>query len=220
MPAANPALDVWLYGDLIGILTATNRRQQQMRLDFSAATERRFGPGSLVLSCSMPVGLARRPNGASVRAFFAGLLPEGDARRMVERELGVTPGDSFGLLEAIGRDCARSCRAPPLGLSCARSRCRARLRHPRTWRARAGDRFPRRPSAGDRREGADLPPRRAGKARPREDARRRLGAPDRRACNDAHPQTGEGEPPRLRGRRGILPSPRRAPSGSRRSTPT
>lgn len=106
MPRTNPTLDVWLYGTRIGVLTDTNRRHQQIRLDFTEAAEDRFGPGSLVLSCSMPLGLARRPNGSAVRSFFSGLLPEGEARQAAERRFAVTPGDTFGLLEAIGRDCA------------------------------------------------------------------------------------------------------------------
>lgn len=106
MPRANPILEVWLYGTRIGVLTDTNRRRQQMRLDFTNEAEDRFGPGSLVLSCSIPLGLARRPNGGSVRSFFSGLLPEGEARSAVERRFSIMPGDTFGLLEAIGRDCA------------------------------------------------------------------------------------------------------------------
>lgn len=40
------------------------------------------------------------------RAFFANLLPEGGVRIQVARQVGVSPDNVFGLLEAIGGDCA------------------------------------------------------------------------------------------------------------------
>lgn len=35
-----------------------------------------------------------------------GLLPEGETRTVLEREFSIRRGDAFGLLAAIGRDCA------------------------------------------------------------------------------------------------------------------
>jgi serine/threonine-protein kinase HipA len=101
-----PILDVWLYGDRIAALISQNRLRSQMRLEFAESAIARFGPGSLVLSCSMSMDPTRRPNGAHVRAFFSGLLPEGEARSTLERRFRVPYGDTFGLLEEIGRDCA------------------------------------------------------------------------------------------------------------------
>lgn len=54
----------------------------------------------------MPLDVSRRPNGAVVRAFFHGLLPEGSVRARLEEEFSVALGDDFALLSAIGRDCA------------------------------------------------------------------------------------------------------------------
>jgi len=42
----------------------------------------------------------------ATRAFFANLLPEGGIRTQVARQVGVSPDNIFGLLEAIGGDCA------------------------------------------------------------------------------------------------------------------
>jgi serine/threonine-protein kinase HipA len=39
-------------------------------------------------------------------AFFSNLLPEGSWRDALCRQLGIAPGDDFGLLQAIGMDCA------------------------------------------------------------------------------------------------------------------
>jgi serine/threonine-protein kinase HipA len=95
---------VWLYGLLIGWLSEP--RPHQMRFEFSPEAASRFRAGSPILSTSMPVDPQRRPRRDLVRAFFTGLLPEGQARDAVAREFGVAAGDHFGLLEAIGRDCA------------------------------------------------------------------------------------------------------------------
>ena len=43
---------------------------------------------------------------SATRAFFANLLPEGDIRRQVARQLGVSADNIFALLEGIGGDCA------------------------------------------------------------------------------------------------------------------
>ncbi|MGB8196598.1 MAG: HipA domain-containing protein [Acidimicrobiales bacterium] len=102
--ASRPGLDVWLYGTLIGELSEP--QFAKMRLDFTEEAERTFRPGAIILSTSLPTNAQRRPNGNLVRAFFGGLLPEGESRGVIAREFDVDSGDNFGLLAAIGRDCA------------------------------------------------------------------------------------------------------------------
>jgi serine/threonine-protein kinase HipA len=101
---ARPSLDVWLYGTHLAVLSEP--RPGKPRLDFTEGAEERFRPGSTVLSISMPIDLTRRPNGVAVRGFFHGLLPEGTHRSRLEETFGVVAGDDFGLLAALGRDCA------------------------------------------------------------------------------------------------------------------
>lgn len=110
---ARQPLEVWLYGKLIGQLSEPN--WGRMRLDFAVGAETHFGRGSPVLSTSMPVDTTRHPRGDLVRAFFTGLLPEGPARDMISREFGVELGDRYGLLAAIGRDCAGAVVIQPEG---------------------------------------------------------------------------------------------------------
>lgn len=43
---------------------------------------------------------------AESRPFFESLLPEGPVREQVARQLRLAPGDSYGLLQQLGRDCA------------------------------------------------------------------------------------------------------------------
>ena len=102
--ASRPALDVWLYDTMVG--TLAEPKYGKLRFKFSDNARRRFRPGSVVLSVSMPVSTNQRPRGNITRAFFDGLLPEGDARASISDRFAVTRGDNFGLLSAIGRDCA------------------------------------------------------------------------------------------------------------------
>lgn len=56
------------------------------------------------LSQSLPVSGAF--GSAQVVAFFGGLLPEGAPREILARQLGISPGNDFGLLEVLGGDTA------------------------------------------------------------------------------------------------------------------
>ena len=107
------ALDVWLYDTLIGRLSET--RPAKLRLEFTAEAERRFRPGSLVLSLALPIDASRSPKSKAVRAFFSGLLPEGDARDTIADLFAVSRNDHFGLLGAIGRECAGAVILQPAG---------------------------------------------------------------------------------------------------------
>ncbi len=102
--ASRPGLDVWLYGTMVGRLTEP--KYGKIRFDFSDDSQRRFRSGSVVFSVSMPISTNRRPRGDITKAFFDGLLPEGDARDSISDRFSVTRGDNFGLVSAIGRDCA------------------------------------------------------------------------------------------------------------------
>lgn len=65
----------------------------------------RSSPGSVPLSRHLPLRDAVFED-AATRAFFANLLPEGDIRRQVARQLGVSADNIFAILEGIGGDCA------------------------------------------------------------------------------------------------------------------
>jgi serine/threonine-protein kinase HipA len=95
-------LAVWLYG-----IKAAHIDQQRGRLRL-AYTEEALGQYELgvpLLSLSLPLS-GQRYTHHVVGAFLDGLLPEGDARRAVARDVGVTSIDTYGLIRAIGRDCA------------------------------------------------------------------------------------------------------------------
>ena len=70
---------------------------------------------------------------AQAQAFFANLLPEGDTRLLLCRRLGISPGNDFELLAAIGGECAGAFtlsgeeELPPEGKGDYRALPRARL---------------------------------------------------------------------------------------------
>jgi serine/threonine-protein kinase HipA len=70
------------------------------------------GTRSPPLSRSLPPGPDPIRAGA-VQAFFAGLLPEGGIRRQVAANLGLSEGNDFALLAALGGDCAGALRLLP-----------------------------------------------------------------------------------------------------------
>ena len=87
---------------LVGWLSQARSR---LRFDYGADEVDRRGLGRPIVSMSMPTS-ARPYNDRAARPFFDGLLPEGEARRVIAYDPRTAEADTFGLPEAIGRDCA------------------------------------------------------------------------------------------------------------------
>lgn len=71
-------------------------------------------PQAVPLSIALPL----RPEvyeDDSARPFFANLLPEAELRKVIARRLGLSEGNDFGLLEAIGGECAGAVSLLPQG---------------------------------------------------------------------------------------------------------
>ena len=94
-------LAVWMYGTQVGVLS---RRRDALGFSYTQGALD-DGLGRPLLSVAMPTRPAAY-RGAVPAAFFDGLLPEGEARRMIAFDFGVDERDVMGLLTAIGRDCA------------------------------------------------------------------------------------------------------------------
>ncbi|WP_396434386.1 type II toxin-antitoxin system HipA family toxin [Limnohabitans sp.] len=93
-------LDVWLFTERVGTLSLV-----QGRLSFCYAPDWLAQPNAVALSMSLP--LQFEPfNDHQSRPFFAGLLPEGQLRRLLARQLQVSGQNDFALLEHIGGECA------------------------------------------------------------------------------------------------------------------
>ena len=104
------ALHVWLRGQHLGELTRL--RTGRLRLRFAPDYLDTYGVGARPLSLSLPL-TDKRVQGAHLERFFDNLLPEGSVRGALEREHHLPPGDTFGLLSRIGRECAGAIQLTP-----------------------------------------------------------------------------------------------------------
>ena len=95
-------LAVWLNGVEVAHV---DQERGRLRLEYANGAFIRYPLGVPLLSLSLPLTRRRYPHGV-VRAFLDGLLPEGDARQAVARDVSVDRDDTYGLIRALGRDCA------------------------------------------------------------------------------------------------------------------
>jgi serine/threonine-protein kinase HipA len=96
------SLDVYLHGRSIGGLFPTG--EDGYRFVYRPETVEEVGVGKVLLSNSLPV--RGEPFGADAsRAWVEGLLPQGPRRATIADELGLDPGDGYGLIAELGRDC-------------------------------------------------------------------------------------------------------------------
>jgi len=93
-------LTVWLFGQQVGTLTRV-----EGRLGFGYTPEWLSNPNAMPLSQSLALQAEPFDDRAS-RPFFAGLLPEGDKRKLVAQALHVSRQNDFALLDGIGGECA------------------------------------------------------------------------------------------------------------------
>jgi len=95
-------LAVWLYGDRVATV---DRQRGRPRLVYTKDALSRYELGTPLLSLSLPVSERRYTQGI-VLPFIDGLLPEGESRKSIARDVGVRADDTYGLIRELGRDCA------------------------------------------------------------------------------------------------------------------
>jgi serine/threonine-protein kinase HipA len=95
-------LAVWLYGKQVATI---DRHRGRPRLAYTEDALSRCQLGTPLLSLSLPVSERRYTQGI-VRPFIDGLLPEGESRRSIARDVGVRAEDTYDLIRELGRDCA------------------------------------------------------------------------------------------------------------------
>lgn len=93
-------LEVWLFERRVGSLSLVNGR-----LSFTYAPDWLALPQATALSQSLPLQ-AQSFDDHQTRPFFAGLLPEGQMRRLIARQFQVSGQNDFALLDHIGGECA------------------------------------------------------------------------------------------------------------------
>ena len=94
-----------LNGRRVGIITRDDGCQS-LRYDADYLDTSLAEPNATPLSLSLPVA-AKEHHSRIVEAFLRGLLPDHDGvRRRWEKAYGLKEGDTFGLIRAVGLDCA------------------------------------------------------------------------------------------------------------------
>lgn len=96
------SLDVYLYGERVGTLFPAG--DNDYRLAYDPELVEKVGPGKALLSNSLPA--RSEPYSAeATRAYVEGLLPEGQRRTRLGRELDLDAADGYLLLSELGQDC-------------------------------------------------------------------------------------------------------------------
>ena len=104
-------LAVWRDQRLLGYLTGTG---STIRFRYEAEVVEQFGLGRPIISMSLPTSTSVFSD-RQCRPFFDGLLPEGQARRIIAYDLGIPEADTFSMLAVLGRECAGALAVLPEG---------------------------------------------------------------------------------------------------------
>lgn len=111
-----PNIKVCLFDQTVGTLWL-----RAGRLSFQYGPDRLAQPNAVALSQSLPLA----PDAFDAfddhqcRAFFAGVLPEGNLRRLIAQQCQVSSHNDFALLNAIGGECAGAIAFVPEGMHTA-----------------------------------------------------------------------------------------------------
>ncbi len=103
-------LDVYLHEELVGHLIQDDGGQ----MSFEYLESWRAKSGAAALSQSLPVRKERFP-AKECRGFFGGILPEASKREIIARNLGISAGNDYAMLEQIGGECAGAVTFIPAG---------------------------------------------------------------------------------------------------------
>lgn len=94
-------LDIYFHDKIAGQLEQDNHGE----MNFTYSTNWLNNPDAVRISCSLPL----RENTfkrKECQAFFGGILPEENQRRIIARNLGISANNDFSMLEIIGGECA------------------------------------------------------------------------------------------------------------------
>jgi serine/threonine-protein kinase HipA len=105
-------LDVYLHRDLVGRLIQDDHGLMGFYYDENWLSR----AGAVPLSHSLPLK-AGRFNRNACRGFFAGILPDENKREIIAKNLGISAGNDFAMLEQIGGECAGAVTFVPAGAS-------------------------------------------------------------------------------------------------------
>lgn len=103
-------LSVYLDQVLVGQLS----QHKKGRLSFRYNADYLASKAAQAISCSLPLTDEIYEDDVC-HAFFSGVLPEGESRQLIAKQLGFSEGNDFAFLEAIGGECAGAISFCPAG---------------------------------------------------------------------------------------------------------
>lgn len=106
-------LVVWLYDTPVAVLSPAP--EFRISLEWSAEGIERWGLGHTAFSVAIPLGSPTGPRDLRGLDFFENMLPEGPALIQMAALAGIRPVDTYGMLQAFGRDCAGAIMVLPDG---------------------------------------------------------------------------------------------------------
>lgn len=108
---AHKILNIYIEQTLVG-----HYEQHEGKNFFSYAASYLQGNDAKAISISLPLRLGRFDQ-RTTHNFFAGMLPEEQQRIIIAKNLGVTAGNDYSLLEKIGGECAGAISLLPAGIA-------------------------------------------------------------------------------------------------------
>ena len=106
-------LVAWLHDTPVAVLVP--RPDFRIQLNWRSEGIERWGLGSPALSVGLPIGTQTGPRDMRGLDFFENMLPEGPVLARMAAMAGVRPVDTYGILQAFGRDCAGAIMVLPDG---------------------------------------------------------------------------------------------------------
>ena len=103
-------LDVYLHEKIVGQLA----QDTQGEMSFTYSIHWLNDPNAINLSCSLPLQKETFKR-KDCRAFFGGILPEENQRKIIAKNLGISANNDFSMLEKIGGECAGALSFIPAG---------------------------------------------------------------------------------------------------------
>jgi serine/threonine-protein kinase HipA len=106
-------LVAWVYETPVAALLPGP--EFRIHLEWRPEGIERWGLGSPVLSVGLPIGSPTGPRDTRGMDFFENMLPEGPILARMAALAGTRPADTYGILQAFGRDCAGAVMLLPDG---------------------------------------------------------------------------------------------------------
>ena len=94
-------LDVYFHEKVIGQLVQDDHGE----MNFTYSASWLADPLAIRISCSLPLQKETFKR-KDCRAFFGGILPEENKRKLIAKNLGISASNDFSMLEKIGGECA------------------------------------------------------------------------------------------------------------------